>query len=69
MFDSLKDAYPFKLKPPKMFKHTRIRREKPRSFLSVFDHFVGLALKGLNDIMKKVSLTSAWYFEVSYKIP
>ena len=23
MFDSLKDAYPFKLKPPKMFKHTQ----------------------------------------------
>ena len=25
-----------------------IRRQKPTNYLSVFDHFVGLALKGLN---------------------
>ena len=32
-----------------MDKHTqKIRRQQPRNCLSVFDHFVGLALKGLN---------------------
>ena len=32
-----------------MVKHTQtIRRQQPTNFLSVFDHFVGLALKGLN---------------------
>ena len=32
----------------KMVKHTQtIRRLLPRNCLSVFDHFVGLALKGL----------------------
>ena len=31
-----------------MFKHTQtIRRQIAAEFLSVFDHFVGLALKGL----------------------
>ena len=31
-----------------MVRHTRkIRRHQPTDFLSVFDHFVGLALKGL----------------------
>ena len=31
-----------------MVKHTQtIRREKPTNCLSVFDHFVGLAPKGL----------------------
>ena len=31
-----------------MVKHTqKIRRQKPTNFLSVFDHFVELALKGL----------------------
>ena len=31
-----------------MVKHTQtIRREKPTNCLSVFNHFVGLALKGL----------------------
>ena len=34
--------------PQKMFKHTQtIRRFLPTNCLSVFDHFVGLALKGL----------------------
>ena len=38
----------FKCKPHKMVKHTQtIRRQKPTNCLSVFDHFVGLALKGL----------------------
>ena len=31
-----------------MVKHTQIiRRQKPTNFLSVFDHFVGLAFKEL----------------------
>ena len=31
-----------------MFKHTQtIRRQQPTTSLSAFDHFVGLALKGL----------------------
>ena len=31
-----------------MIKHTKtIRRQQPTNYLSVFDHFVGLALKGL----------------------
>ena len=33
-----------------MVKHTQtIRRQKPTNCLSVFDNFVGLALKGLNE--------------------
>ena len=36
-----------------MVKHTQIiRRQKPTNYLGVFDHFVGLALKGL---IKKVA--------------
>ena len=32
-----------------MVKHAQtIRRQKPTNCLSLFDHFVGLALKGLN---------------------
>ena len=38
-----------KRQPHKMVKHTKtIRRVLPATFLSVFDRFVGLALKGLN---------------------
>ena len=40
-------SYPFKRQPNKMVKHTqRIRRLLPTNCLSVFDHFVGLMLKG-----------------------
>ena len=39
---------PFKCQPQKMIKHTQtIRWLLPTSCLSVFDHFVGLALRGL----------------------
>ena len=39
---------PFKLQPDKMVKHIQaIRRLLPTNCLSVFDHFVGLALTGL----------------------
>ena len=40
--------WPFKSQHHKMVKHTRsIRRQQPKNCLSVFGHFVGLALKGL----------------------
>ena len=35
-----------------MVKHTQIiRRQQPTNYLSVFDHFVGLAIKGLKEIL------------------
>ena len=38
----------FKRQLHKMVKHTQaIRRQQPMNFMSVFDHFVVLALKGL----------------------
>ena len=40
-----------------MVKHTqKIRQQQPTNFLSMFDHFVGLALKGLNDIVLRIAL-------------
>ena len=34
--------------PHKMVKHTQtIRRQETTNYLSVFDHFLGLAIKGL----------------------
>ena len=40
-----------------MVKHTQIIRQLlPRTCLSMFDHFVRLALKGLNLLVKKISL-------------
>ena len=39
---------PLSAQPHKMIKHTQtIRRLLPTNCLSVFDHFAGLALKGL----------------------
>ena len=36
-----------------MVKHTQtIHRQQPTNCLSVFDHFVGVALKGLNTPLK-----------------
>ena len=36
-----------------MDKHTqKIRWQQPRNCLSVFDHFVGLALKGLSNVTR-----------------
>ena len=38
--------YSFKRQPLKMFRHTQtICRQKSKNCLSVFDHFVGFALK------------------------
>ena len=39
---------PFKRQPHELVKHTEIIcRLLPTNYLSVFDHFVGLAIKGL----------------------
>ena len=41
--------YPFKYQPQKMVKHSEtIRRQMRTNSWSVFDHFVGLTLKGLS---------------------
>ena len=48
LINLLKLSEPFKRQPHKMVKHTQtIRRQKLTNCLSVFEHFVGLALKGL----------------------
>ena len=45
----------FNHQPYKMLKHTqRIRRQKPTNCLSVFVHFVGLALKGLKYVGQEI---------------
>ena len=45
-------SQPFKRKSQKIVKHTQIfRRQQPTSCLSLFDNFVGLALKGLKLIL------------------
>ena len=42
-----------------MIKHTKkIRRQQPTNCLSVFDLFVGLALKGFNVLFKIVFFTA-----------
>ena len=47
----------FKHQPHKMAKHTQtIRRQQSANSLSVFDRFVGLALKGLNKLTLKRAL-------------
>ena len=47
-FSVLIVTQPFDRQPHKMVKHTQaIRPQQPTNCLSVFDHFVGLVLKGL----------------------
>ena len=49
----------------KMVKHTQtIRRFLPTNCLSVFDHYVGLALKGLNSLinMTSISMLKKWNY-------
>ena len=42
-----------------MVKHTQtIRRLLPKNCLSVFDYFMGLALKGLNELTKGMEIIS-----------
>ena len=38
-----------------VFNPENKRRQKPKNCLSVFDHFVGLALKGLKAVLKSVT--------------
>ena len=46
-------SWSFKRQPYKMVKHTQtIRWQQPKNCLNVFEHFVGLALKGLKEIFK-----------------
>ena len=46
---------PFKRQPHKKVKHTyTIRQQKPTNCLSVFDHIVGSALKGLRYCRKHI---------------
>ena len=46
-----KNFLPFKRRPHKIVKHTQtIRWLLPTNCLSIFYHFVGLALKGLRDV-------------------
>ena len=56
----------------KTINHTKtIPRRLPTNCLSVFDHFVGLALKGLkfiNWIKPKLQMIRPWFFNYS-KIP
>ena len=65
IFTLLSSLYnPFKRQPHKMVKHNKIvRRQNPMNCLNVFDHFVGLALKGLkfqnlrsHDVIKWLSI-------------
>ena len=45
-----------------MFKHTQtIRRQEPTNFLSVFDHFLGLALKGLGKYVHTLVSDDIWF--------
>ena len=49
IFNGTFNINPFNRQPHKMVKHTKtIRRQHPVICLSVFDHFWGLAHKGLN---------------------
>ena len=53
---------PFKRQPHKIVKHTQtIHRLSPTNCLSVFDHFVGLALKGLKLNFDKYTYVSLKY--------
>ena len=46
-------SYPFKRQPHKMVKHAQtICQQQTTNCLSVFDYFVGLALKGLSAFLK-----------------
>ena len=53
---------PFKCQPREMVIHAQtIRRRKPTNCLSVFDHFVTLALKGLTP-QSSISKRAKGYF-------
>ena len=71
MYDLLVDTRhePSGSQPHKLVKHTRtIRRQKPKNCLSVFDHFVGLALKGLKQSNLHKSSVPIYYIFISFFI-
>ena len=48
-----------------MGKHTQIiRRLLPTNYLSVFGHFVGLALKGLKNVTFLFTVVNIFFFSV-----
>ena len=50
-----------------MVKHTqKIRRQQPTNFLSVFDHFVGVAPKGLTEKISNGGLEVANSLSFNY---
>ena len=52
-------TYPFKRHPHQIVKHTQTTcRQKPKTCLSVFDHFVGLALK---ELVFRLYFNISWY--------
>ena len=52
-----------------MVKHAQtIRRQQPTNCFSVFDHFVGLALKGLTLSLRHYIITSKKYFFITESI-
>ena len=52
-----------------MVKHTQtIRRQKPTNCLSLFDHYVGLTLKGLIKGVDKTGKVLLWIFTDYYLI-
>ena len=49
----------FKRQPHKIVKHTQtILRQQPTNFLSVFDHFVWLVLKGLIVVVMLIGISN-----------
>ena len=63
-FDNGGRFNPLGAKPHKMVKHTQtICPQQPTNCFSVFDHFVGLALKGLkcNTVAKEVDVLQPFH--------
>ena len=53
----------------KMVKHTQaIRRQQPTNFLSVFDYFLGFALKGLSCCINLEKLSIRIFYKVFHQI-
>ena len=66
---ALNISEPFKSNPYKMVKHTQtIRWQQPINWLSVFDHFMELALKTSLKYLIEISLTPfagiSWHFQL-----
>ena len=65
---TLNPFLPTPQKPHKRVKHTQaIRRQLPTNCLSVFDHYVGLALKGLKRLTPKSIKSKFYHYKPSPK--